>query len=288
MGGEQDETPAVQEELPPGTEDLSDPAKVKIQFQVLQKILTFWTSCLQGLSQACRYSRCWCFSFEWSQAGRSFHAVPESNTWFHSPWCFELYSETPFHLNKLLWMCISAWICNQRVMLHVISQHSDECLVSSCREWQKLKTCATKWSRFGRKCSTTTNMKSASDGPLKKGYVPWFKTCFFTICFIFNSSNKMFETVTDQEAVLPCESPGEDAAEQLEGVSGLWDWAGPGGARAGPLWKMPDRLRSLRGVLAQGSWVFVLGVTFRYFPCTSPIHDDNHIETVNVLHSLCV
>lgn len=29
MGGDQDET-AVQEELPPGTEDLSDPAKVKI------------------------------------------------------------------------------------------------------------------------------------------------------------------------------------------------------------------------------------------------------------------
>lgn len=41
MGGEQDETPAVQEELPPGTEDLSDPAKVQIQFQVLQEILTF-------------------------------------------------------------------------------------------------------------------------------------------------------------------------------------------------------------------------------------------------------
>lgn len=41
MGGEQDETPAVQEDLPPGTEDLSDPAKVQIQFQVLQEILTF-------------------------------------------------------------------------------------------------------------------------------------------------------------------------------------------------------------------------------------------------------
>lgn len=30
MGGEQDETPAVQEELPPGTEDLADPAKVGV------------------------------------------------------------------------------------------------------------------------------------------------------------------------------------------------------------------------------------------------------------------
>lgn len=41
MGGEQDETPAVQEELPPGTEDLSDPAKVNIQFQVLKEIQIF-------------------------------------------------------------------------------------------------------------------------------------------------------------------------------------------------------------------------------------------------------
>lgn len=53
MGGEQDETPAVQEELPPGTEDLSDPAKVQIQFNVQQEILTFLTSCMQGLSEAC-------------------------------------------------------------------------------------------------------------------------------------------------------------------------------------------------------------------------------------------
>lgn len=30
------ETPAVEEELPPGTEDLADPAKVKIQLPVLQ------------------------------------------------------------------------------------------------------------------------------------------------------------------------------------------------------------------------------------------------------------
>lgn len=35
------------------------------------------------------------------------------------------------------------------------------------------------------------------------------------------SSNKIFETIADKEAILPCESPGEDAAEQLEGVSGL-------------------------------------------------------------------
>lgn len=138
--------------------------------------------------------------------------------------------------------------------------------LSSHREWRKLKTCDTKWSRLGRKCSTTTNMKSASDGPLKKGYVPQLTVFFYFPRSIFNSANKTFEPVADQEAILPRESPGEDAAEQLEGVSGLWDWAGAGGARAGPLWKMPDRLRTLWGVLAQGSRVFFLGVTSATFP----------------------
>lgn len=94
MGGEQDETPAVQEDLPPGTEDLSDPAKVQIQFQVLQEILTFWASCLQGLSEACRFLvfsffflpkeglfRSWGFSLLLEPRHRqSFHTVQESNT----------------------------------------------------------------------------------------------------------------------------------------------------------------------------------------------------------------
>lgn len=33
---EDEETPAPQEELPPGTEDLADPAKVQIQMPILQ------------------------------------------------------------------------------------------------------------------------------------------------------------------------------------------------------------------------------------------------------------
>lgn len=36
MVSEDSETPVAQEELPPGTEDLSDPAKVKMQFSFLQ------------------------------------------------------------------------------------------------------------------------------------------------------------------------------------------------------------------------------------------------------------
>lgn len=43
--------------------------------------------------------------------------------------------------------------------------------VSLCREWRRSRTCATRWTRFGRKCPTTTNMKSASAGLLRKRYV---------------------------------------------------------------------------------------------------------------------
>lgn len=52
MVSEHDETPVVQEELPPGTEDLSDPAKVQIQFLLLQET-HFSTKSLHGLSGAC-------------------------------------------------------------------------------------------------------------------------------------------------------------------------------------------------------------------------------------------
>lgn len=54
MVSEHDETPVAQEELPPGTEDLSDPAKVQIQFLLLQET-HFSTKCLQGLSGACLF-----------------------------------------------------------------------------------------------------------------------------------------------------------------------------------------------------------------------------------------
>lgn len=50
MVSEDSETPVAQEELPPGTEDLSDPAKVK--FQIRQKETHFQKQCLQGLAGA--------------------------------------------------------------------------------------------------------------------------------------------------------------------------------------------------------------------------------------------
>lgn len=54
MVSEHDETPVAQEELPPGTEDLSDPAKVQIQFLLLQET-HFSTKCLQALPGACLF-----------------------------------------------------------------------------------------------------------------------------------------------------------------------------------------------------------------------------------------
>lgn len=69
-----------------------------------------------------------------------------------------------------------------------------------CREWQRSRTCDTKWSRFGRKCSTTTNTKSASAGPLRKGYVCCFlhqnvncwKYVFLNFFYLFFYSLTLF------------------------------------------------------------------------------------------------
>lgn len=58
----------------------------------------------------------------------------------------------------------------------------------------------------------------------------------------------------DQASVLPRQGLGEDAAEQLEGVPGLRAGERDAGACGGSVRALSDRLRSLRGVLDQGSY----------------------------------
>lgn len=48
MVGNDEETPAAQEELPPGTEDLADPAKVEIQLPILQGRKTYKITACRG------------------------------------------------------------------------------------------------------------------------------------------------------------------------------------------------------------------------------------------------
>lgn len=55
MVGEDEETPVPQEELPPGTEDLSDPAKVNPISSPAGET-NFHKYCLQGLAGACLFS----------------------------------------------------------------------------------------------------------------------------------------------------------------------------------------------------------------------------------------
>lgn len=119
-----------------------------------------------------------------------------------------------------------------------------------CREWRRLRTCATRWSRCGRRSSTTTNTKSASAGRSRKG-------CVSPLLPEFNAKSlrqiKFAALSADQAAVLPRQSLGEDPAEQLAGVPWLWNRKRDTGACGGSLWTMPHRLRSLWGVLDQGS-----------------------------------
>lgn len=108
-------------------------------------------------------------------------------------------------------------------MLHVISQHNDKCvaLVFTQRvteiENMRHKVIEARQEVFNHNEHEVSKRWAFEEG-----------VCSTVDCFffnfprsIFNSSKKTFEPVADQEAILPRESPGEDAAEQLEGVSGL-------------------------------------------------------------------
>lgn len=110
--------------------------------------------------------------------------------------------------------------------MHVISQHNDKCVVFVFTqrvteiENMRHKVIEVRQEVFNHNEHEVSKRWAFEEGVCST--VDFFSFSFFYFLrSIFNSANKTFEPVADQEAILPRESPGEDAAEQLEGVSGL-------------------------------------------------------------------
>lgn len=89
------------------------------------------------------------------------------------------------------------------------------------------------------------------------------------LCILWHWNNIYSCPFLDKETILPRESLREDAAEQLEGVPGIWNRKRDPGTRGRSFWAMPHRLRALRGVLDQGNVTFNPALT-PASSCTSP------------------
>lgn len=131
-------------------------------------------------------------------------------------------------------------------------------------------------------------MKSASDGPLKKGYVPQLTVFFVT--FPAQFSILLIKRLNPLQIKRPYFHVKALEKTQLNNWKEYLDFEIEQGQEARVLVLFERCL--IACALYEEFWLKVAeSFSLASPPLLSlhfPIHDDNHIETVNVLHSLCV